>query len=273
MHSLGLDPLSVFGLPPDEYVNLAADLGCQHIGISLTPVIPQNPHNYPAWSMVDDAGLRRKVKAALADRGVKPAIGEGFWIVPGADIRDSQRKLDLLCELGVPAINAISLEPDQARSFDQFAAIVEMAEAAGVDTTVEFAPIMGPRDIPGTLALLRHVNRPSFRMLVDTLHVARSGGTAKDVAALDPKVIGYVQLCDAPAAFTMEQYGNEASFQRMPPGSGELPLFDILKVLPKDVPIGLEIPMLKEAQAGKSLRECLGSCVEGAKKLLARLKA
>jgi sugar phosphate isomerase/epimerase len=178
-----------------------------------------------------------------------------------------------MCELSVPVVNAISLEPDVSRSFDQFAALVEMAEAMGLQTTVEFAPIMTVKDIPMTLDLLRHVGRPSFRMLVDTLHVARSGATAKDVAALDPKIIGYVQLCDAPREATTAEYLHQASFQRMAPGAGELPLLDVLKALPRDVPIGLEIPMLKEAEAGESLHACLGRCVDGAKKLLARVAA
>jgi hypothetical protein len=47
----------------------------------------------------------------------------------------------------------------------------------------------------------------------------------------------------------------------------------MLKALPRDIPIGLEIPMLNEAQAGESLRACLGRCVEGARNLMARLEA
>ena len=36
MERLGIEPLSVFGLPPVDFVNLAADLGLGYIGITLS---------------------------------------------------------------------------------------------------------------------------------------------------------------------------------------------------------------------------------------------
>ena len=35
MHPLGIEFISVFGLPPVEFVHLAADLGCRHISTAL----------------------------------------------------------------------------------------------------------------------------------------------------------------------------------------------------------------------------------------------
>ena len=43
--NLGIEFLTVFGLHPVEFVHLAADLGCRHIGIGLSP-LPINPHRY-----------------------------------------------------------------------------------------------------------------------------------------------------------------------------------------------------------------------------------
>jgi len=54
----------VFGLPPVEFVNLAADLGCQCISAGLT-ALPYNPHGYRAYSLRDDSNLRREMKAAM----------------------------------------------------------------------------------------------------------------------------------------------------------------------------------------------------------------
>jgi len=58
---------------------------------------------------------------------------------------------------------------------------------------------------------------------------------------------------------------------RMVPGTGELPLRDILAALPRDLVIGIEVPRLKEARAGAGPHERLRPCVEAARDLLAGL--
>jgi sugar phosphate isomerase/epimerase len=79
---------------------------------------------------------------------------------------------------------------------------LNLADAAGVATTLEFGPIFAIPDLSTALAALRHVGRRNFRLLIDTLHLVRAGCAAKDIAALDRDIIGYAQLCDAPLAFT-----------------------------------------------------------------------
>jgi hypothetical protein len=37
-------------------------------------------------------------------------------------------------------------------------------------------------------------------IIIDPLHLQRGGGTPRDVRALDPELIAYGQLCDAPLA-------------------------------------------------------------------------
>jgi hypothetical protein len=66
---IGVERLCVFGLPPVQFVNLAADLGCRYIGTSLLPM-PYNPHGYPKWSLRADPALRRDMLAAMHHRGV-----------------------------------------------------------------------------------------------------------------------------------------------------------------------------------------------------------
>ena len=128
-------------------------------------------------------------------------------------------------------------------------------------------------DLPTALAAVRHVKRPNCRLLIDTMHLVRSGSDAAAIAALDPDLIGYVQLCDAPVVSRFSQYMEEAKFERMVPGEGELPLRDILAVLPPHLMVGLEVPQRSLAEAGVGPRERLGRCVEAARNLLARVPA
>lgn len=271
MNRLGIESISVFGLGPVECVNLAADLGCAYISTMLTP-IDINPHGYPKWSLRDDAALRREMIAALRDRGIAISLGEGFTVRPGVEARDRAADMDTMCELGAKRINSVSMDPDLRRSFDQFAILAEMAATRGVEATLEFSPCLSVADLPTALAAVRHVGRPNFRLLIDTMHLVRSGSGAADLAALDPKLIGYIQLADATLKPRIANYMQEAMTERMVPGTGELPLRDILAALPRHLGIGLEIPLHSEAVAGVSPKVRLGRCVDAARHLLAQLE-
>jgi sugar phosphate isomerase/epimerase len=269
MASLGIENISVFGLPPVEFVGLAADLGCAHISTGLTQLF-YNPHGYPPFSLRDDAALRREMIAAMADRGVSISLGEGFIVRPGADLADSAADLDLMHELGVRRINMASMDPDLPRTFDQYAGLVELAAQRGMECTTEFAPALAVADLPTALAAIRHVGRPDFRLLIDTMHLVRSGSGPADLAALDPDLIGYVQLCDATAKPRFESYMEEAMYERMAPGTGGLGLLEVVRALPSDRVYGLEIPLRSQAEAGVGPHERLGPCVAAARDLLAR---
>ncbi|OHV37177.1 xylose isomerase [Pseudofrankia sp. EUN1h] len=268
---MGIEHQTVFGLPPVEFVNLTADLGCRYIAAVLSGN-PVNPHGYASFSLRDDPALRRRTAAALRDRDVSISLAEGFVVRPGSDMRGYAADLDLMAELGVAMVNTVTMDPDLPRSLDEFGVLAELAGERGMQTTVEFAPSLTIKDLPGALAAVRHVARPNFRLLIDTMHLVRSGHTAADLAAVDPVLIAYAQLSD----HTVRQRGSvyrEDSIDRMVPGEGELPLREILAALPPGIVIGLEVPMLSRALAGESTEERARRCVEGARGLLALASA
>jgi sugar phosphate isomerase/epimerase len=89
----------------------------------------------------------------------------------------------------------------------------------------------------------------------------------KDILELDPSIIGYAQLCDAPVVSKGGSYMQEAMFSRMTPGEGEFPLREWIAALPTNVEIGLEVPMIAELQAGVSPRDHARRVVAAARKL------
>ena len=160
---IGIEFISVFGQPPVEFVKLAADLGCRHIGISLSPLLSDR-HPSPVWSLRNDAGLRRDMIAAMRDKGVSISIGEGFLIMPGVDIATAAADMDVMCELGVPVVNVLSLDPDRNRGVSINARCSPKPPAPGrLAATLEFVPGLPIGDLPTTLAAVRHVGRPNFR--------------------------------------------------------------------------------------------------------------
>ena len=270
MDRLGIGFLGGFGLPPVEFVNLTADLGCRYMsavvqGAALVPL------GYPPFSLKDDLALRRDMLAAMNHRGVTISLGDGFLVLPGAEMPSFCADLDVLAELGVPRINVVSLDSDLSRTFDQFAILTELAAQRSIQTVVEPVPGLTVGDLPTALAAREHVGRPDFRLLIDTMHLVRSGSSAADVAAIDPDHIGYAQLNDTTLRPRIDNYMEEAMFERMVPGEGELPLRDILSALPPDIVIEIEVPRRSLALAGVGPIDRLRPCVEAARRLLAEV--
>jgi sugar phosphate isomerase/epimerase len=267
MDRVGIELLSVFGMPPVDFVNLASSLGCRYISTGLTG-FPLPQLGQPEFSLKDDPALRRELLAAMDDSGVAIALGDGMLILPGADIADRAADLDILAELHVPRVNSVSLDPDRERTFDQFALLAELAAERGMSTTTEPAPGTTVVDIAVGLAARKHVGRADFQLLIDTMHLVRSGFGAADLAALEPGSIGYAQLSDTTLQPRMDNYMQEATFERMVPDEGELPLRDIIDALPPDIVIGIEVPRLSLAEAGVSHFDRVKPCVEAARGLL-----
>ena len=271
MRSLGIEYISVFGMPPVLYVQLARDLGCRYVSTALKQM-SFNPHGYPAYSLRDRA-TRAEMMAAMRDCGVSISVGEGFLVQPGVEASEAAAAdLELMAELGAKRINAVSFEPDFERNVEQFARLAETASRFGIGTVVEFVPCFAVADLPTAHRIVRAVGRDDFRLLIDTMHVGRSGATAADLSAIDPALIGHVQLCDAPLKPRMPSYLEEAMYERQVPGEGELPLLDMLAALPREGMIGLEVPLRSQAEAGIGPRERLDRCVAAATDLLARLE-
>lgn len=269
---LGIGMLSVFGLPPIELVDLAAELGCRYVSVAVQGM-PLVPLGYPRFSLKDDGGLRKNLLAAMGDRGVSISLGDGFLVLPGADVSALCGDLDVLAELGVPRINVVSVDADLPRTLDQFAALTELAAQRNIDTVVEPVPGLTIGDLSAALAAKEYVGRSEFRLLIDTMHLVRSGSDAADLAAIDADHIGYAQLNDTTLRPRMDNYLEEAMFERMVPGAGELPLHDLLSALPGDIVLEIEVPRRSLALAGMSPTDRLRPCVEAARRLLAGLQA
>jgi len=262
MDPLAIEFISVLGLPPVEFVKLAADLGVGRIGLAPKP-ITANPHGYPAWDLLADLAVRRETLAAMADTGVTVSLGEGFLIREGLDADAFAPMLDLFAELGAPVVNAVNM----AASPERFARFAEMAGARGMVATVEFLPLMPPASFAEALAFTDACGSDTARVLVDAMHFFRGGSGVEELTGADPSRIGYVQICDVPMPPRMADYGLEARENRLGPGEGDLPLADFLAAVPEDVIIGLEVPQVSKAEdAGPAER--LAPMITAARRLM-----
>jgi sugar phosphate isomerase/epimerase len=104
---------------------------------------------------------------------------------------------------------------------------------------LEFLPILGVRTLTDAVRAASDVGDPRVGVLVDALHLARAGQSPADVAALDPALFPYLQICDADAE-PPEDLLDEALHGRQLPGDGGLPIAELLAAVP-DVPLSFEL--------------------------------
>jgi len=151
--------------------------------------------------------------------------------------------IEAAAELGARHILVVSDLDDDRATTAALAELSEQACAAGVRVVVEFMRFTGIRTVQQAFDVVEATADPSIGVLVDPLHLARSGGHPTQLATLDPSRFAYVQLCDAPIhapSGGLEALIEEARHSRLLPGSGELPLDELLQAVPL-VPISVEV--------------------------------
>lgn len=266
-HPFGIEQLTALGMGPLEHVAIAADLGCAAVALGLERLPDHfNPHGYPAWSLRADAGLRRELKTALAAHGIALALAGGFAVRQGEDAAARAADMDVFAELGAIRVHASDGGVERERAMDQLARLGEMAGERGMEFAIGFGPALTIRSLPEALEVVRHVGEGRAAVTIDTLHFFRSGGTVRQVAELDPGLIGHVQLSDAarkPAA------DPDATGGRMVPGQGELPLREFVDALPRGLGLGLQVPLVAAAANGRTPSDYLGEIVRRTREFLA----
>ncbi len=197
------------------------------------------------------AQTTRDTRDAFCRNALVPLDIEVVWIHPGAADPRHQRLLEAGAEIGARNALVVSSDPDIEATKRRFEGICRIAERCGLNACLEFLPITELKTLPAALEVIRAVAHPRARLLVDALHLARSGGAPEDLRDVPPGLFSYAQICDAPAApGSMEPDAllHEAIDGRLLPGEGELPLQRLLQVLPAGLALAPE-------QRSRALRE------------------
>jgi len=227
VNRLFLAPTTFPDAAPLEFLALAAHAGYDGVGIRLyrSPNLPFHP-------VVGNAALERDVRRALADGGLAVLDIFTFYLQPPTDVRDFVPALELGAAFGAKYAVIQGDDPEWSRLRDNFAAFCDAAARCGVGVAIEFMPARPLATLELALRLRREAARPAVSILVDPLHLARSGGAPADLKGLDPSLFPYAQFSD----------GIAATAERRMPGEGELPLGALLDALPAGLPLSVEVP-------------------------------
>jgi sugar phosphate isomerase/epimerase len=259
---ISLAALTVLELTPPEMVACAAAAGFSHVGIRLLPATPTEPRH----DIVGDTPLLRDVERRLADTGVKVLDVEIFRIKPDTRAGDYEAAIATAARLGASELLVAGNDPEEARLIDGFAAFCDLAASYGVAANLEFMPWTDAKDLTQAARIIELTGRGNAGLLIDSFHFSRSRSRIEDIAMVPSSRLHFMQICDVPAAIppTMNAILAEARAERLFPGDGSIDLLGLLRAVPRDIPLSVEVPT-------RTLAETVGA-TERARRALAATK-
>ncbi len=217
---------------PVEAVSVAAGAGWPAVGIWFDPT---------TW----DDRAAEQVRERLDSTGSIALDIEPIILGPDGPLMtdDAARLIDAGMAVGARNVLVASRDPDPSRVTDSLALFCDRARGTDMRIVLEFLPIMAVRTLAEAVAIVEQVDDPSAGVLIDMLHLVRSGGTLADVDTVDPALLPYAQLCDVMPVAPDDARGllDEALHGRLLPGDGVAPIAELLRVLPAACPVSLEM--------------------------------
>lgn len=266
--TFSLAHLTTPDLHPVRMAEIAGRAGYTHLGLRMTPVTPGGW----CFPLMDDPALFRETKRAMADAGVELLDVELLRLAPETDVAAYEPLLAVSAELGARHMLTQIHDDDRGRALANLAEACDLAARYDLTCDIEFLPWTANRSLETTAGFVSDVAKANAGVMIDTLHFDRSRSDPADIRALPVEWFRFIQLCDAPAERpeTIEGLLYHAREAREFPGHGGLDLKGVLRALPTDIPIGLEIPNAALDHA-MSVEERVSRALTAAKALLAEL--
>jgi sugar phosphate isomerase/epimerase len=254
MPLVGIGHLTMLDVAPPDWVSLAHEAGFDAVGIRAAAIGPTEEE----WPMRTGSPMLAETLRRMGDTGVRVLDAELIRIDPHTVVARYEPLFETAAALGASFLNVMADDPELHRARDTFASLAEAARPYGLRPAIEAIPYMQVKTIADAAVL---VGESGGGIIIDPLHLQRSGGTPGDVRALDPTMIAYCQLCDAPLAAPhnlprprelprgqsvggITDLALEARAARLLPGDGELPLAEIISAVPAGMALSVETPNL-----------------------------
>ena len=175
---------TVLDLDPAAAVDVAAAAGFGGVGIWFDP---------QTWTSATTAAVIGRLRAT----GIVPLDIEP--VILGRDHDPGDALVDVAAELGVRHVLLASGSAERGAVVERFAELCDRAAPAGVVVVLEFLPIFTVATLGDAVAIVEEAGRPNGGVLVDTLHLARSGAAPEQLRRVPPALLPYLQVADASA--------------------------------------------------------------------------
>jgi len=232
---------------PERQISLAAGIMPEATPAQLIECAAASDFDFGGMWIEKDgwtSATTRAIRQQARDAGVQLLDCEVAWIMPGAPDPWLTELVHIAAEIGARNLLCVSSDPDLAATTAKFQTLVDAAKGTGVRVNLEFGIFTEVKTMHMARAVLESVEGEAKALLVDTLHWARSGGTAEDLAAIPREWLSYCQPCDAPAqgpdVTSFDAIIDDAINRRMALGQGGLPLGAMVDALPAHLPMAIE---------------------------------
>lgn len=247
---IGIAHLTAINVAPLAFVEMAAAVGYAHVGLRLHPAFAGSPF----YKIPVGTSLMRSIRSRLAETGLRVYDVEFITIDADLDLETLKPVLETAAELGAQRLSVCGDDADRGRMVATFARLCELAADHGMGVDLEMMPWRRVNTLEAAQHVVEAAQQANGAILIDALHLARSGGAPADLGLIEPSCIRSAHLCDAatnrPA--TMEALIQEARGGRLIPGNGGLPLHRLLAGLPDCTTLTVEVPnigLVPEAHA------------------------
>jgi sugar phosphate isomerase/epimerase len=235
---LSLAAGTVLGADPLKTIRVAACAGFGAAGLRLDLVVPT-------------PGLVQSIRSALSETDLMLLDVEVLWLRPDEpDDEQPIRLVDLAAELGARHVLVVSQEPSKERAADRVRRLCERAEASRTNLRValEFPGYSTVRSLAEAVEVVTRAAHPLGAVLVDSLHLTRTGGRPDDLALVPEGLLPYIQVCDSASAAACRDaraYMAEARGGRLLPGQGCLPVAALVNAfLARPEAMGISVEVL-----------------------------
>jgi len=235
---LSLAHLTILEASPPNMVEIAAASGFQAVGLRLRSPRP----DVPSPPMIGDTPMRRETCRRLADTGIRVFDIETIVLTPDMTAKSYLPLLDAGAALGAGCAVVVGFDPDEARGTAVLAEIAELSHPLGISLALEFMAYSAVRSLAQAVRIVRNTGAANVGIMLDVLHLQRTGTTAADVSGVEPRLLRAMQLCDGRASVEEREMIEESRSDRAFLGEGEFPLAAWLASVPGDLPLAIEIP-------------------------------
>jgi sugar phosphate isomerase/epimerase len=251
---VGIDHLTLLDISPPELVTIAGEVGFDSVGLRVAAATPgEEP-----WPMAVGSSMLEETIRRSDDTGVRALAVEVVRLGPETRREDYEFALQAGARLGASYVMVNGDDPDIERACDTFATLTADAKPYGLRPLIE--PIIYTQVSNLDEAVYIAERSDGGGILLDSLHFQRYDGSFEHLRSVNPGLLAYAQLNDAPlqpptnlprpSTLPRGQSTDGSDLQlesramRLLPGDGELPLAEFLVALPEEIPLSVEAPAL-----------------------------
>ena len=239
---------------PARFVEVTAGAGWKATGVWF---------DQKSWS----SSTSREVKRRIDDTGIEAVDMEVIRL--GRSFDTGKALIEAACEVGAKNILVVSSLHSSEETAEQLSHLCSLAKAGDITICLEFMKFTQVKSLSDALEVVKLVDAPNVGILLDLLHVVRSGTTFKEIKACDPNLFPYVQWCDGtaqPVGWSDSDLITDALDDRLIPSEGKLDALTFESLFDTGIPFSIEV-------RSKHLRESFPDYEERARYVLGQTLA